>query len=160
MCVLLVLALLAPITIGNLQNFTYDLGEAGSVEGGRIPLVNGRWTDPDTGSTFSLHPIHAVGDLNGDGVADGVAILTEATVGTGTFYYMFAVIGRDGGPVQAGLPEWLGDRSKIERLSIDRKGVITLRFVTHKDGDPSCCPTLRIEDQFRVEDGKLVGILK
>jgi hypothetical protein len=102
--------------------------------------------------------VHAVGDLDGDGLADGVAILMESTGGTGTFFYMFAVLGRSGAPVQAGPPEWLGDRTHIERLSIDRRGVITLRFVTHKDGDAACCPTLRIEDRFRVKDGQLVGI--
>src|SRR5688500_15249094 len=158
--VLLVVTLNGPVTLRDLEHFTYDLGENSNVEGGKVPLANGQWTDVSGGSTFKLHPVHALGDLNADGAVDGVAILTESTGGTGTFYYMFALLSADGPPLQAGAPEWLGDRSRIERLSIDRKGIITLRFVTHKDSDPSCCPTLRIEDRFRVENGKLIGIIK
>jgi hypothetical protein len=73
---------------------------------------------------------------------------------------MFAILNRDGRPVQLGEPEWLGDRTVIQRLSIDRKGIIAVRYVTHKDGDRACCPTMRIEDRYRVENGKLVGIIK
>jgi hypothetical protein len=124
-----------------------------------VPLSNGKWTDHD-GSTFSLHQVHAIGDLDGDGSADAAAIVVESTGGTGTFAYLFAVVGRDGKAVQAGEPEWLGDRSVVQRLTIDRKGVITIRYLTHADGDPLCCPTMTIEDQYRVEGGKLVGLLK
>ena len=61
-----------------LQNFTFDLGENASVEGGKVPLVNGRWKDPaEGGSTFNLLPVHAVGDLDGDGTADAAVVLVD-----------------------------------------------------------------------------------
>jgi hypothetical protein len=144
----------------DLQNLTYHLGTTSSVEGGKVPLTDGRWSDPAGGSSFTLHPTHALGDLDGDRRGDAAAILVESTGGTGTFYYLFAVVNRDGRAVQIGEPEWLGDRTVIERLSIDRKGLITIRFLTHKDSDAACCPTMRIEDRYRVEGGRLVGILK
>lgn len=150
----------APLTRAQLEMFTFDLGPSASVEGGQVPLVNGRWSDRDGGSTFSLHPTHAIGDLDGDGHADAVAILVESPGGTGSFSYMFAVMNRNGQPVQLGEPEWLGDRTVVERLTIDRHGIIALRYVTHRDSDPSCCPTLKIEDRYRVEQGQLIGILK
>jgi hypothetical protein len=150
----------APLTRAQLETFTYDLGDNSSVEGGKVPLVDGRWTDAVDGSRFTLHPTHAVGDFDGDGNPDAVAILVEASGGTGSFYYMFALTNRDGVPVQLGEPEWLGDRTVIERLSIDRKGIISIRYVTHGDDDPACCPTLKIEDRYRVEKGKLIGITK
>jgi hypothetical protein len=150
----------APLTRAQLETFTYDLGDNSSVEGGKVPLVDGRWTDPVDGSRFTLHPTHAVGDFDGDGNPDAVAILVEASGGTGSFYYMFALTNRDGVPVQLGEPEWLGDRTVIQRLSIDRKGIISIRYVTHGDDDPACCPTLKIEDRYRVEKGKLIGITK
>ena len=152
--------LVVPLTRADLETFTYNFGEASSVEGGKVPLVNGKWTDPEGGSTFTLHPTHAIGDLNGDGEADGVAVLVEATGGTGTFYYLFAIVNREGQPVQAGEPEWLGDRTVIQRLTIDRKGIISVRYVTHGDDDPACCPTMKIEDRYRVDGGKLIGITK
>jgi hypothetical protein len=160
LAVVVVAASAAPLTRADIETFTYDLGDTSSVEGGKVPLVKGRWTDSSGGSSFTLHPVHAIGDLDADGQADAVAILVESSGGTGSFYYMFAIRNRDGTPVQVGEPEWLGDRTVVQRLTIDRKGVIAIRYVTHADGDPSCCPTLKIEDRYRVENGKLVGILR
>ena len=150
----------APLTRAQLESFTYTLGDTSSVEGGKVPLVNGKWVDSAGGSTFTLHPTHAIGDLDGDGNADAVAILVEGTGGTGSFYYMFALMNRAGAPVQLGEPEWLGDRTKIRRLSIDRKGIVAVRYITHGDDDPACCPTMQIEDRYRVDNGKLIGITR
>lgn len=151
-----------PLTFARLQNVTLQLDESSSVEGGKVPLEGGRWTDtsPDGGSTFTLLPIHAIGDLDGDRASDAAVILLEGTTGTGGFYYLFALKNQSGEPVQLGPPEWLGDRVTVERLSIDRRGLLTVQFVTHKDGDAPCCPTMRIRDQFRIENGQLRGITK
>ena len=149
------------LTAADLERFVYDLGENASVEGGKVPLAGGRWKDPaEGGSTFTLLPQRAIGDLDGDGRADAAGIVVETTSGTGSFAYLFALLSRDGGPVQAGPPEWLGDRSVIERLSIDRKGILSVRYVTHRDSDRECCPTLRIDDRYRIEGDTLVGITK
>ena len=158
-CAAIVLfALLAPLTRAQLETFTYNFGAASSVEGGKVPLAHGTWTDSASGSTFTLHPTHALGDLDGDRQPDAVAIVVESTGGTGSFYYLFAIMNRDGSAVQLGEPEWLGDRTVIQRLSIDRKGIISIRYLTHDDNDPACCPTMKIEDRYRVENGKLIGI--
>ena len=156
---LLVAAAVAPLTRAQLETFTYNLGDSSSVVGGQVPLSGGAWSDPG-GSTFSLHATHALGDLDGDGSADAIALVVEDSGGTGRFTYMFALMNRAGQPVQEGEPEWLGDRTVIERLTIDRRGVVSVRYRTHGDRDPACCPTMRIEDRYRVENGKLVGITK
>lgn len=155
-----VTAALAPLTRAQLETFTYNLGDTSSVAGGKVPLEKGKWADADGGSSFTLHRTHAIGDLDGDGNADAVAILVESTGGTGSFYYLFAIMNRDGEPEQLGEPEWLGDRTVIQRLSIDRKGVVSVRYITHGDNDPACCPTMKIEDRYRVEGGKLIGLTK
>ena len=145
----------------DLANFTYDLGDGASVEGGKVPLKDGKWKDAaEGGSAFVLDSHHALGDLDGDGTADAAAIVVEQSTGTGTFYFLFGLLSRGGTAAQAGPPEWLGDRSVIERVTIDRKGIISVRYVTHKDSDPSCCPTMRIEDRYRIENGVLTGITK
>jgi hypothetical protein len=160
-CVLLLaLAAFAPLTRASLETLTYDLGPSSSVDGGKVPLAGGKWSDEKGGSSFTLHPTHAIGDLDGDGNADAVAVLVEASGGTGSFSYLFAIMNRDGRPVQLGEPEWLGDRTVIERITIDRKGVISVRYITHADGDPACCPTMKIEDRYRVENGRLIGIVR
>jgi hypothetical protein len=160
MGLLVSLLLTSALTVKELQNLTYDVGDHSAVDGGKVPLVNGTWTDPNGDSTFTLHPVVAIGDLDGDGNGDAVAILVETSSGTGSFYYMFAILNRDGKPQQVGEAEWLGDRSVIQRLSIDRKGIITIRYLTQGERDPACCPTMKIEDRYRVEGGKLVGLLK
>jgi hypothetical protein len=157
---LIALTLAPPLTFKDLQSFTFALGETSSVAGGKVPLTDGKWSDAEGGSSFMLLPLHAIGDLDGDGSLDAAAILLESSGGTGSFYYLFAIMNRDGRPVQIGEPEWLGDRTVVQRLTIDRKGVITIRLVTHNDGDPACCPTLKIDDRYRVERGKLIGITK
>ncbi len=156
--IFIVVVAAAPLTRAQLETFTFELGATSSVEGGKVPLVKGRWTDPDGGSTFTLHPTHAIGDLDGDGHADAVAIVVETSGGTGSFYYLFALMNRDGAAVQLGEPEWLGDRTVVERLVIDRSGIVSVRYVTHGDDDPACCPSLKIEDRYRVAQGKLIGI--
>ena len=149
-----------PVTLSLLQNFTFDFGDNANVDGGKVTLVNGKWMDKESGESYTLLPVHAIGDVNGDGVADAVVIVVGSTGGTGSFYYMFAIAAGDAAPVQLGEPEWLGDRTVVQRVTIDRKGVISVRYVTHAPGDVACCPTMRIEDKFRIEKGKLVGITK
>jgi hypothetical protein len=149
------------LSLRDLENAVYDLGDSSSVEGGKVPLSGGRWSDPsEGGSVFALLPMHATGDLDADGRADAAVLLVEETTGGGRFSYLFALMNRDGKPVQLGPPEWLGDRTVVQRLTIDRRGIITVRFLTHKANDPECCPTLRIEDRYRVEQGQLVGIIR
>ena len=59
------------LSFSDLQEFVYDLGDSASVEDGKVRLSGGRWTDSaGGGSTFSLLPIHAMGDLDGDRDAD------------------------------------------------------------------------------------------
>jgi hypothetical protein len=145
----------------DLANFTYDLGEGASVDDGKVPLRGGMWKDTaEGGSAFSLDSHTAFGDLDGDGVADAGGIVVERSGNSGTFFYLFALLSRDGQPVQAGPPDWLGDRSVIERVTIDRKGNLTVRYLTHKGSDQECCPTMRIEDRYRVEQGVLRGVTK
>ena len=62
----------------DLANFTYDLGDGASVDGGKVPLQRGAWTDPAAGgSRFALDRHQALGDLDGDGAGDAVGIVVE-----------------------------------------------------------------------------------
>ena len=139
-------------TFSDLANFTYDFG---ADDKRTVLLKHGKGKDADD-STFELMKLHAFGDLDGDKLPDAAAMLEESSGGSGHFYYLFVLLNKDGKLVQIEQPEWLGDRSVIQRVTINR-GVLAVRFITHKDEDPACCPTRQVENKYRVVNGKLVG---
>lgn len=139
--------------LGHLANYTYDFGP---VDQRTVTLKDGKGTDADD-SEFELMKLHAIGDLDGDKQPDAAAMLAESAGGSGHFYYLFVLLNKGGTLVQIEHPEWLGDRSVIQRVTINR-GVLAVRFVTHKDGDPACCPTRHVENKYRVVGGNLIGL--
>lgn len=153
-CALLLAAAQAPKVpaVGDLANYTYDFGPE---DKRTVTLKDGKGKDED-GSMFELLKLHAIGDLDADKQPDAAAMLVELPGGSGHFYYLFVLLNRGGTLVQIRPPEWLGDRSVIQRITID-KGVLAVRFITHKPDDPSCCPTRQAENKYRVVNGKLVG---
>jgi hypothetical protein len=161
-CALSHVALLVVITAGqppkgpafaDLANYTYDFGPE---DKRTVTLKDGKGKDADE-SIFELLKVHAIGDLDGDKQPDAAAMLVESSGGSGHFYYLFVLLNRGGTLVQIPYPEWLGDRSVIQRITIN-KGVLAVRFITHKPEDPSCCPTRQVENRYRVVNGKLLGL--
>lgn len=96
----------------------------------------------------------AFGDLDGDGIADAVAVVFISGGGSGTFIHLVAVVDRDGEPVQAAWV-YLGDRVPVRSLSINGGQIVT-ETVTHRAGDGLCCPTLEITRDFALRGGELV----
>ncbi len=142
-----------PPAFSDLANRTYSLGPE---DKRTVTLVEGIGKD-DEGSTFVLLKDFATGDLDGDRRPEAAAILMESSGGTGSFYYLFVFVNKDGTLVQVEQPEWLGDRSIIKRIRITR-GMVGVRFVTHKPQDPACCPTMEVENRYRLVKDKLVPI--
>jgi hypothetical protein len=138
-------------TFADLTNLTYDFGPE---DKRTIALKEGQGSADS--STFELMKLHAIGDLDGDKQPDAAAMIAEDGGGSGHFYYLFVFLNKGGRLVQIEHPEWLGDRSVIQRVIINR-GVLSVRFVTHRDRDPACCPTRQVENKYRVSGGKLVG---
>lgn len=144
----------APLAFADLANRTYTFGPE---DKRTITLKDGTGKEPeDGGSTFALMKLHAIGDIDGDKAADAAVMLEESSGGSGHFYYLFVLMHKGGTLVQIEQPEWLGDRSVIERVTIG-KGTVAVRFMTHRDQDPACCPTRRVENRYRVVNGQLVG---
>lgn len=144
-------------TLAQLGNFSYDFGPE---DKRTVLLKDGIWKDPEEGgSTFELmKEFVSMGDLDGDKADDAAVMIRETSSGTGRFYFLFVVMNRAGKLVQLDAPEWLGDRSVIQRVTIDRRRILAVRFITHTPNDPACCPTLRVENRYRVEKGKLVPL--
>ncbi|MEK9172959.1 MAG: hypothetical protein AAB594_00095 [Patescibacteria group bacterium] len=92
------------------------------------------------------------GDLNGDTKNDWAVILYGNTGGTGTFYYLTALV--DGG---GNIPAvFLGDRISISSLAVEGR-IIRLVYEDRNEGEPLATePTVEKKLLYKFENGKLV----
>lgn len=137
-----------------LGNLTYE----GVAPTGAISLTDG-WATYDDGSSGNpsvqlLDEFVAAGDLNGDGVVDGIAVLMDNSSGSGRFTYLVAVLNALTDPTPTGAL-LLGDRVQLKSLSLDGAQVV-VDLVTQGPADPLCCPTARLREVFSVTGGQLV----
>jgi len=126
---------------------------------GKIKLNDGIYQEkiaPDSATelVIKLSDRIAFGDLNGDGAEDAAVILVSNPGGSGTFYELAAVINSNGNPQHAA-SVFLGDRVKVEGVSI-KSGKIMVKMVTHDRTDPRCCPSLRVEQEYTLQGDALV----
>jgi hypothetical protein len=118
-----------------------------------VRLTNGEFENRERRFNAQLiDSATAVGDLDGDGRWDAVALLAVNSGGSGIFEYAVAMLDREGTPVQAGYA-FLGDRVKVSSLSV-ANGAVTVDMITQGPKDPMCCPTLRV---VKTLDFKVAG---
>lgn len=90
----------------------------------------------------------AKGDLDGDGSEDVAFIITQQTGGTGTFYYVTALLNTADGKVGTeAVP--IGDRIAPQSTSIEG-GILSVNYMDRKDGesmatDPSVAKSLYLK---------------
>ena len=106
------------------------------------PFVEGGASRP----TVRMLPLTAIGDLDGDGLADAAVLLVENSGGSGSFFFLAAVANR------AGLPENvvtvpLGDRVSPSYLAIE-DGAIVVDTAAFAESDPLCCPSLKVRTTY------------
>jgi hypothetical protein len=137
-----------------LANLTY------TVEDGAYTLVDGHYREAPPGSATAIVDVTletwAVGDLNADGVQDAAVVLVNSPGGSGVFKYLEAVVA-SGGALENSASIPLGDRVKIDGLSIADDGAVVLDVVTHGPTDPMCCPTQAATWTYRLEGAQWVG---
>ncbi|MFC1717277.1 hypothetical protein ACFL6S_26690 [Candidatus Poribacteria bacterium] len=114
------------------------------------PYVEGAASRP----VFILSDLSALGDLNGDGVEDAAAILVGNFGGSGTFYYLRAVINQMGKPMDVA-GALLGDRIRLESIRIS-EGMITIGMVEHGQGDPMTSPSAAAVVVYRLQGKQLI----
>ena len=95
----------------------------------------------------------AFGELH-PGYPAAAAVLVTTTGGSGVFYTL-AVAADSGGVIMNIASEPLGDRIKIDSLSI-RDYQIHLAMVEHGPGDPLCCPTQKVMKIFILSERQLL----
>jgi peptidoglycan/xylan/chitin deacetylase (PgdA/CDA1 family) len=110
--------------------------------------------DSATEMRIGLAPYRLFGDLSGDGADDAAVILIVDPGGSGTFYYLSAVLNESGYPKPVG-SHLLGDRVFFRGLSID-DGQILVELDIAGPGDPMCCPTDHKLKTFALEGEEIV----
>ena len=145
-----------PLTLDGLKNAEYTVEGPAS---GKAKLVNGVYEEPIAKSSakvvVTLQSGAATGDLEGNGIQDAAAVLTVQTGGTGTFYYLFAVLNDRGTPKPIASTK-LGDRIKLNALTI-QGGEIVVDMVTQGPKDSMAKPTLAVISKYKLLGSQLVS---
>ena len=99
----------------------------------------------------------SLGDLDGQGELDAAAITVEEPGGSGTFFYLHALIKDDDDLRDAGVA-FLGDRIRIEGVSV-HDGVITVAMLDRKPDEPFAAPpSVPVIRQFRLQGEELTEV--
>ncbi len=140
-----------------LAQLTYPLELTAS---NMAPLENGYYQELAASDSASLVTVQlgkwiARGDLNHDQLDDFANILVATSGGSGTFYYLSAVLqGPDGNewPIDT---LYLGDRIRIDDISIKDQKII-VNYFDRRPGQPMAAePTHRQRLIFILQNGEL-----
>jgi uncharacterized protein (DUF2141 family) len=147
-----------PLTLDALKNAEYQSEFPASK---KAKLTDGKYQEdivPGSATKLNivLYPTAVFGDLNGDGVEDAAAVLVADPGGSGTFYYLAAVVNQNGTPKHVA-SVLLGDRVRLKSISI-QSGEIAVNMVQQAPGDPMCCPTMEVTQKYKLQGDKLVPI--
>jgi hypothetical protein len=147
-----------PLTLNQLQNAEYASQWSKS---GRVQLSDGQFREsaaPGAATEILVRAtdFSALGDLDGDGIGDGVIVLESDPGGSGVFFDLVGVLNRAGQPVTLA-PVPLGDRVEINDLALD-DGTVRVNLIKHGPDDPLCCPTLEVTLEYRLSGDRLVSL--
>ena len=134
------------LTTDRLKNAEYHLPQANQT----VTLQDGRYEAGSGADTLAadILPEIAFGDLNGDGFEDAALLIGENRGGSGTFVSIYAMLNRDGQPVQAGTA-LVDDRPQIINMAI-QDGKIVLAAIIHSFSDPMTNPTFAVTETYQL----------
>lgn len=145
------------LSFQDLKNAEYKVGRIGEGEDLQtLRLTKYKKKDPnDTSEENTSLMSYALGDINGDGLGDAVAVVDLNTGGSGYFTYLTVLINDHGKPHCVAY-ECLGDRSQCNNLKITNQKIIC-DMLTHAPSDPASDPTLRRVLKYKLVKNKLIG---
>lgn len=138
----------------DVENGTY------TIEQRTVTLRDGVFEEPAAPgsaakSTIRLLNARDLGDLAGKGLRDAAVVLTQTGGGSGTFYYLAAVLSAGGGKGTATPAVLLGDRISVEGVNI-ASGKISVHLVVRGPSEPlAASPSVRATRTFEVKAGAL-----
>ena len=141
--------------VATLGNLSYR----GLFEDREVALVDGAFTETSDAETITVHLLDSfitLGDLNGDGAQDAVALLELDPSGSGRFTYAAPVLDVLTTPT-VGTAVEVGDRIQPKSLSI-ADGQVVAEYIGLGAGDGDCCPSWNIRHTFAWQDGALVEV--
>jgi hypothetical protein len=136
------------------KNYTY------TIDGQTVTLVNGKATQKATSDSATQIVTwyvgnEAVGDFNGDGVADVAIILAQNTGGSGTFYYAIAILSKNSGYTETNAV-FFGDRITSQPTQYT-DGEIVVNYLDRKIDDPMVAfPTVESSMHLKVIGNQLI----
>ena len=136
-----------------LRNATYPLELA---PGGSAMFRNGEFTSGQTRAM--LLDVRGRGVLDQDAAADAALVIAGSGGGSGTFYYLIAVLNRNGQP-NAIASAALGDRVPVHSVTV-LNGQIVVKLREHGPGEPLCCPTLETTRTYELRGQTLELVSK
>ena len=141
------------VTAPDPSNATFKIDRA------QVTLTNGKAdTEAAPGSASrivtTLTDKRATGDVDGDGRADTIVVLTQQPGGTGTFYYVAVLLNGTTG-VTATPATLLGDRIAVNALRLDGT-TIAVDLLERASGQPfTASPSVSVTKKFAVASGAL-----
>lgn len=144
-----------PDQVREVRNAQYQLGATDALQ--IVQLSNGGYEQGTPGSpdliSVSMTDFVALGDLNGDGLDESAALVSENYGGTGVFVFL-AVYAQIDGTWTFQTSNMVDDRPEVNALSIEHNEIF-LDAVVHGVDEPICCPTLRTTRHYRFVDNLL-----
>ncbi len=150
----------APKTGQDPQNVTYI------INGQPVTLVNGVAEQEAAPGSAEKIVTRYFGnavevDLNSDGKLDSGFLLTQATGGSGTFFYVAAAVQNPAGTYQGTNAIFLGDRIAPQSTNVDpsNPAQFIVNYADRATGEPmSAQPTQGVSKTFKVDSGILVEV--
>lgn len=138
-------------TLGNLSYPGLQPNQPITLTGGTATYDDGGSGRPVVTLAENLIPVT---DLDGDGALDAVALLRDESTGSGTFYFLSAVLDvvNNPMPTEALL---IGDRIQLKSLATDGPTIVG-QLIAPAENDPACCGTWLFDKSYALEDGRLV----
>ena len=148
-----------------IQNITEDPRNATYLIGNdSITLINGKsekvivlGSASKTITQYFGNEVKA--DFNGDGLIDTAFLLTQNSGGSGTFYYIAAVLGTNDS-YKGTNAILLGDRIAPQATGF-QNGEIIANYADRKPGEPmTATPSVGVSRYFKISSNKLIEIAK